>query len=50
MSMVTDESAVYKTNKSNEMQLKPEGTGEKISNEQLVSLIRSGENEADNML
>lgn len=50
MSMVTDEGAVNKTNKPIELRLKPEGTREKISNEQIVSLIRSGENEADNML
>lgn len=50
MSMVTDEGAVNKTNKPIELRLKPEGTRENISNEQLVALIRAGENEADNML
>ena len=30
--------------------LKPEGTTEIVTNEQLVALIRAGENEADNML
>lgn len=50
MSMVTDEGAVNKTNKPIELRLKTEGTRENISNEQLVALIRAGENEADNML
>ena len=50
MSMVTDECAVNKTNKPIEPRLKPGGTRENISNEQLVARIRAGENEADNML
>ena len=36
--------------KRNEPGLKPEGTTENVTNEQLVALIRAGENEADNML
>ena len=36
--------------KRNEPGLKPEGTTEIVTNEQLVALIRAGENEADNML
>lgn len=36
--------------KRNEPGLKPEGTTENVTNEQLVTLIRAGENEADNML
>lgn len=47
MSMVMDEGAVYKINKP---RLKPERTRENILNEQLVALIRAGENEKDNML
>ena len=50
MSMVTDECATNKTNKPIELRLKPEGTRENISNEQLVDRIKAGENEADNML
>lgn len=47
MSMVMDAGAVYKINKP---RLKPERTRENILNEQLVALIRAGENEKDNML
>ena len=36
--------------KRNEPGLKPEGTTENVTTEQLVALIRAGENEADNML
>ena len=36
--------------KRNELGLKPEGTTEIVTNEQLVALIRAGENEAGNML
>ena len=36
--------------KRNELGLKPEGTTENVTNEQLVALIRAGENEAGNML
>lgn len=36
--------------KRSEPGLKPEGTTENVTNEQLVALIRAGENEADNML
>lgn len=36
--------------KRNEPGLKPEGTTENVTNEQLVALIRAGENEAGNML
>lgn len=50
MSMVTNAVEFTKRTKPNELQLKPDGTRGNTSNEQLVTLIRAGEDEADNML